>query len=316
MSGRHAAGARRVAAIDCGTNTLRLLIADVQPGSAAPVRQVLREMRTVRLGEGIEATGRFSAAALERTRKTLEEYAALIAAHEVSATRMVATSATRQAANREDLFDIVAATVAVPTEVISGDQEGRLTFRGVLSGLALRERTMVLDIGGGSTEIFIGDSDGIDRGISMDVGVVRLTERHVHNDPPLPDQLREVEQDVRDALQEAVARIGALEADTVIGVAGTATTAAALAHRMTSYQPNVIHGLRTPYTDLLEVREWACRTDTPTRAAHPAMHPGRAGVFPAGMVILQTVLASLGGPELTVSESDILDGIALSIAEQ
>lgn len=307
-------GERRVAAIDCGTNTLRLLIADVDPGSSRPVRQVRREMRTVRLGEGIEATGRFSAAALERAGRTLVEYAALIDRNEVQATRMVATSATRDAANRQDLFDLVAATVGVRPEVISGDLEGRLTFRGVLSGLVLDGSSTVVDIGGGSTEIFVGDADGVHRGVSMNIGVVRLTERHVHADPPLPAELARLERDVLDVLEGGLAELGPLPAGPVIGVAGTATTAAALAHRMPDYDPTQIHGLRTPYADLDRVREWACRVSTRARAAHPAMHPGRAGVFPAGMVILQTVLAAIGADELTVSESDILDGIALSIA--
>lgn len=309
-------GARRVAAIDCGTNTLRLLIADIAPGSSRPVRQVVRQMRTVRLGEGVEATGRFAAAALERTHRALSEYADLIAAHDVERTRMVATSATRDAANRQELFDLASSTVGVQPEVISGDQEGRLTFGGVLSGLAVRGRTVVVDIGGGSTEIFVGDEHGVDRGISIDIGVVRLTERHVHDDPPPADQLSRVERDATDAVAGALAQIGQPDAETVIGVAGTATTAAALAHRMPGYDPTRIHGLRTPYADLVAVREWAGGVTTAERAAHPAMHPGRAGVFPAGMVILQTVMSALGAHELTVSESDILDGIALSIVEQ
>lgn len=304
---------RRVAAIDCGTNTLRLLIADLDPASAQPVRQVVREMRTVRLGEGLEASGRFADAALERTRAALVEYAALITAHGATTTRMVATSASRDAANREDLFAIAQRTVGVQPEVVSGDQEGRLTFRGVLSGLRLTGATTVLDIGGGSTEIFVGDGAGADRGVSMDVGVVRLTERHVHCDPPRPDELDRVAQDAAAALREALDRLGGAVRGPVVGVAGTATTAAAIAHRLPDYDPARIHGSRTSYADLLEVQRWACGVRTEDRRAHPAMHPGRAAVFPAGIVILTTMLRLLGADELRASESDILDGIALSI---
>lgn len=315
MSGAHPGGLTRVAAIDCGTNTLRLLIADIDLESVNPVHQVLREMRTVRLGEGVEATGRFASTALARTREALIEYAAMIAEHDVQNTRMVATSATRDAANRSELFDIVASTVATRPEVISGDQEGRLTFRGVLSGLTLDGPSTVVDIGGGSTELFVGDASGVDRGVSMNIGVVRLTERHVRSDPPLRAELERIEQDVATAVREALVEINRPVTGPLIGVAGTATTAAALAHRMPGYDPKLIHGLRTPYGDLVEVADWAARVDTAARAAHPAMHPGRAGVFPAGMVILRTVMATLGADALTVSESDILDGIALSIAE-
>ncbi|WP_134322844.1 Ppx/GppA phosphatase family protein [Cumulibacter soli] len=308
-------GVRRVAAIDCGTNTLRLLIADVAPGTDRRVRQVLREMRTVRLGEGIDATGRFADAALRRTEATLREYAHLIADHEVAATRMVATSASRDAANREELIDLVNATVGVTPEVISGDQEGRLTFAGVLSGFELTEESIVIDIGGGSTELFIGDAAGVDQGISMNIGVVRLSERHVHSDPPLPAELALVADDVHRALADGLAQIPPLPHARVIAVAGTATTAAAIAHQLPGYDPSVIHGLRTSSAELRRVYDWASARDTAQRAAHPAMHPGRAGVFPAGMVILDSLLRELGADEMTVSESDILDGIALSIAD-
>ncbi|MFV0533210.1 MAG: exopolyphosphatase [Cumulibacter sp.] len=308
-------GVRRVAAIDCGTNTLRLLIADVAPDADRRVRQVLREMRTVRLGEGIDATGRFADAALRRTESTLQEYAQLIADHDVAVTRMVATSASRDAANREQLIDVVNATVGVTPEVISGDQEGRLTFAGVLSGLELAEESIVLDIGGGSTELFVGDATGVDQGISMDIGVVRLSERHVHSDPPLPSELALVADDVHHALMDGLGQIPPLPHARVIAVAGTATTAAAIAHQLPGYDPAVIHGMRTASVALRRVYDWASTRDTAQRAAHPAMHPGRAGVFPAGMVILGSILRTLGADDMTVSESDILDGIALSIAD-
>lgn len=305
---------RRVAAIDCGTNTIRLLIADISPASRTPVREVVREMRTVRLGEGIERTGEFAAAALERTHAALQEYATLIAAHEVAQVRMVATSASRDVSNRDRLVEIARSTVGVRPEVITGDEEGRLSFAGVLSGLAVPGPSMVVDIGGGSTELVAGTERGVRANVSMNIGVVRLTERHVRHDPPRSDELKRVAADAEAALSVAAERIGQSADHRIIGVAGTATTAAALARDLASYDPRVIHGATISYDDVVRVLEWSITRDTAGRAAHPAMHPGRAPVFPAGMVILDSVMRALEANEMTVSESDILDGIALSTA--
>ncbi|WP_153506467.1 Ppx/GppA phosphatase family protein [Cumulibacter manganitolerans] len=306
----------RVAAIDCGTNTLRLLVADVDPSAPVPVRQVVREMRTVRLGEGIERTGEFAPAALERTEATMREYAAIIEAHGVpgpGVVRMVATSASRDVRNRDRLVEIARATVGVRPEVVSGDEEGRLTFAGVLSGLPVDEPTVVVDIGGGSTELITGSRAGVDGAVSTDIGVVRLSERHVHSDPPAGPELARVEADARAAVRAALAELRPVAGRPVVGVAGTATTAAAIAAGLDSYDPASIHGSRVSYPDVVRVLRWSCATDTAGRRAHPAMHPGRASVFPAGMVILDVVLRELAADALVVSESDILDGIALSI---
>lgn len=302
-----------MAAIDCGTNTLRLLIADVEAVSPTPVRDVVRELRTVRLGEGIERTGRFSTQALQRTDQALGQYAALIESHGAEQIRMVATSASRDVSNRQELVDIVRARIGVEPEVISGEAEGRLTFSGVLSGLTMDAQCLVLDVGGGSTELIVGDRSGARQAVSMNLGVVRQTERHVRSDPPGDDELERIAHDTRAALAQALPVIGDPRGLSVIGVAGTATTAAAIAHGLDSYDPELIHASRTPLADVVGVREWACRRTTAQRRDHPAMHPGRAAVFPAGTVILQTVLETLHADELIVSESDILDGVALSI---
>lgn len=308
------AGAVRVGAVDCGTNTLRLLIADVDPLAARPVRPVVREMRTVRLGEGIERTGEFAEPALRRTEVALAEYAALIERHGAGVLRMVATSASRDVRNTHRLVALVRAALGIDPEVISGDEEAELTFAGVRSGLELAGPSIVVDIGGGSTELIAGDSGGPRASMSTDVGVVRLTERHVHDDPPSAPQLGLVERDAGVALAPAFAAVGPLGRGALIGVAGTATTAAALARDLPSYDPALIHGSVTTYAEVQRVLQWSCSRDTAARVAHPAMHPGRAGVFPAGMVILDVVMRALGAAELVVSESDILDGIALSAA--
>lgn len=302
----------RVAAVDCGTNTIRLLIADVAPDGR--LGQVVREMRTVRLGEGIERTGEFAAAALERTDVALGEYAQAIGAHGARCVRMVATSASRDVSNRDRLVEMSERHLGVRPEVISGDEEGRLTFRGVLSGLGIGVPSLVVDIGGGSTELVAGDASGVRAAVSTEIGVVRLTERHVHSDPPLSAEMERVAADAREAVRAGMERIGGADGLALIGVAGTATTAVAIAHGLTTYDPRLIHGARTTAADVRSVLEWACSTHTAGRASHPAMHPGRAAVFPAGAVILDVVMGETGADEMLVSESDLLDGIALSIA--
>lgn len=304
----------RVAAIDCGTNTLRLLIADADEHATPQVATVVREMRTVRLGEGLETTGEFSAAALARTEDALAEYAVMIQNAGVQAIRMVATSASRDVGNRDRLIEMAQRLVGVTPEVISGAEEGRLTFRGVRSGLSLSGPSIVVDIGGGSTELIVGDGDDVRAEVSMRIGVVRLTERYMRTDPPAAAELALVADATRESLSAALAELGPVEGYPLIGVAGTATTAAAIALGLASYDPRLIHGSRTAYADIERVRDWSYAKDTAGRLRNRAMHPGRAAVFPAGMAILDVVMRELHATELIVSESDILDGIALSIA--
>ena len=304
----------RVGAIDCGTNTLRLLIADVRPGDPPQLSDVVRRMETVRLGEGVDATGLLASAALDRASRVIAEYAEALREHDVSAVRMVATSAVRDARNRDDFTAMVRSHLDVEPDVISGMQEAALTAAGVVSGLDISEPSLVLDIGGGSTEFVRSSGDpGRALGVSTDVGVVRLSERHLHHDPPTLPEADLVRADTLDAVAQAREALGDLKGLRVLGVAGTVTTAVGIALGLRRYDSAAIPGATVSRQQLELVLEWALQTDTAGRAANPVMHPGRAPVFAAGMLILLTILDELGAASVTASETDILDGIALSI---
>jgi exopolyphosphatase/guanosine-5'-triphosphate,3'-diphosphate pyrophosphatase len=318
-----------VAAIDCGTNSIRLLIADaVDPGSIAGsaggrLRDVHREMRIVRLGQGVDATGRFAPAAIERTRHALVDYAELLRRHDVSKLRMVATSATRDAANRDEFFamtaDVLGAVVpGAVAEVISGDEEAKLSFHGAVYELDTAAAPfVVVDLGGGSTEVVLGERE-VDAGYSADIGCVRLTERCLHSDPPTAAQVSAAREVVRERLGDALRVVPVERARTWVGVAGTMTTLAALAQRMTRYDPATIHLSRVGFAELLPVCEEIIAMTHDQRASHGPMHEGRVDVIGGGAIITEELADALGSragiDELVVSEHDILDGIALSIA--
>jgi exopolyphosphatase/guanosine-5'-triphosphate,3'-diphosphate pyrophosphatase len=316
----------RVAAIDCGTNSIRLLIADLDGHGG--LRDVVRTRELVRLGEGVDRTGRFSKGALERTIAATRSYAELIREHGAERVRFVATSATRDAANRAEFTDAIYAILGVPAEVIPGTEEAALSFRGALTALAKTDasaapaRYLVIDLGGGSTELVLG-TDAPDSAYSMDVGCVRLTERNVHSDPPLEAELASIRHDVNAALDAASGAVELSRATEVIGVAGTITTVTAHALGLESYEPLVISGSRLPLADVLRSCDALSRMPRAERAALPYMHPGRVDVIGTGAVIWSTVLrrvadamASAGRPleSVTTSEHDILDGAALSLA--
>ena len=312
----------RVAGIDCGTNSIRLLIADVVDGR---LRDVHREMRVVRLGEGVDATGRFSAQALERTRVALADYAGLLAAHGVSGVRMVATSATRDAANRDVFFDMTAQVLGevIPgavAEVITGTQEAELSFRGAVGELDSADGPfVVVDLGGGSTEVVLGDPDnGVSASFSANVGCVRLTERCLHSDPPTAREVSAAREVVGELLGEAIQAVPVQHARTWVGVAGTMTTLSALAHGLTQYDSAAIHLSRVGFDDLRAVCDRLIAMTRAQRAALGPMHPGRVDVIGGGASVVQELAQALqqsaGLSELVVSEHDILDGIALSIA--
>lgn len=319
----------RVAAIDCGTNSIRLLIADAADngsiaGSAGrQLRDVHREMRIVRLGQGVDATGQFAPEAIERTKAALIDYAELLRRHDVSTVRMVATSATRDAANRDVFFtmtsDVLGAVVpGAVAEVISGDEEARLSFHGAVYELdSVAAPFVVVDLGGGSTEVVLGKS-GMEAGYSADIGCVRLTERCLHTDPPTAVEVAAARDVVRARLGEALRVVPVERARTWVGVAGTMTTLAALAQRMTTYDPAAIHLSRVSFDDLLPVCEAIIAMSHKERAALGPMHEGRVDVIGGGAIITQELADALatraGINELVVSEHDILDGIALSIA--
>ena len=325
----------RVAAIDCGTNSIRLLIADRDrsPGGV-PLRDLHREMRIVRLGEGVDATGRFSAGALERTRDALADYATLIEGYQVRKVRMVATSATRDAANRDEFFAMTATVLGavVPgavAEVITGTEEAELSFNGAVGELDSGAAPfVVVDLGGGSTEVVLGrgraaqsgsdgGGSGVDASYSADIGCVRMTERCLHSDPPTADEVAAARAVVREKLGEALAVVPVERAKTWVGVAGTFTTIAALAHGLSTYDSEVIHLSRVRFADLLRVCEELIGMTRAQRAALGPMHEGRVDVIGGGAIVVQELAAALGEragiDELIVSEHDILDGIALSI---
>ncbi len=313
----------RVAAIDCGTNSIRLLIADVDRSGGVPLRDLHREMRIVRLGEGVDATGRFSAGALERTRAALVDYATLIEGYQARKVRMVATSATRDAANRDEFFAMTAEILGtvVPgalAEVITGVEEAELSFNGAVGELDSRAAPfVVVDLGGGSTEVVLGSLGTVAASYSADIGCVRMTERCLHSDPPTADEVAEARAVVREKLGEALAVVPVEQAKTWVGVAGTFTTIAALAHGLTTYDSQTIHLSRVGFVDLLRVCDELIGMTRAQRAALGPMHEGRVDVIGGGAIVVQELAAALGEragiDELIVSEHDILDGIALSI---
>jgi exopolyphosphatase/guanosine-5'-triphosphate,3'-diphosphate pyrophosphatase len=312
----------RVAAIDCGTNSIRLLVADVPPAGAHT--ELLRRMEVVRLGQGVDATGRLAADAIERTRKVLAEYADQARDLGVTSVRMVATSATRDAANRQDFEDMVRATLGQSPDVIPGREEADLSFLGATASLDAAAAAhgnpppsppfLVVDIGGGSTEFVLGDATGVRAARSVDIGCVRLTERHLHDDPPTAEQVRRAEDDIRAALADVRAEVPVAEAASLIGLAGSVTTVAALALELPAYDADAIHGARISLDDVREVTADLLAATRASRAAMPVMHPGRVDVIGAGASILRVLMDEFGLAEVVVSEHDILDGIALRLA--
>ncbi len=319
---------KRVAAIDCGTNSLRLLIADVDPASHV-LTDIERRMEIVRLGQGVDATGMLAPEALERTFAVLAEYSRDIQAAGAAAIRMVATSATRGASNAADFTRGVQETLAISPEVISGDEEARLSFGGATaefaadsSGPALAPPYLVVDIGGGSTEFVLGGAPGVDTGwppaglaaISVDIGCVRLTERHLHSDPPAEAEVKGAIADIDAALDDVAAAIAVQDARTVVGLAGSVTTVAAIALGLQHYDPGRTHHARISADSVHAVTAQLLSQTRQERAAIGSLHPGRVDVIGAGALVLDRVLARFGFAELVVSEHDILDGIAWSIA--
>lgn len=314
-------GTTRVAAVDCGTNSIRLLIADRESGR---LHDVHREMRIVRLGQGVDATGTFAPEALARTEAALADYAQLMRRYDVGALRMVATSATRDAANRDDFFAMTARILgaAVPgavAEVISGTEEAELSFRGAVGELdPAAGPFVVVDLGGGSTEVVLGAGSGeVTAGYSADIGCVRITERCLHSDPPTPAEVDAARQVVRTRLAEALQVVPVNEARTWVGLAGTFTTIAALAHRLPVYDSAAIHLSTVPLSALRTVCDELIGMSRTQRAALGPMHEGRVDVIGGGAIVVEELASALeeraGIAELVVSEHDILDGIALSI---
>lgn len=300
-----------VAAIDCGTNTIKLLIADL--GQVPPVVAV-RETRMVRLGQDLDRTGRIADEALGRAFGALDEYAALIAAHRVGRLRFCATSATRDAANAAEFVAGVRERLGVDPEVVAGSEEAALAFDGAVRNLRTPPEApvLVIDIGGGSTELILGSS-APETAHSMDIGSVRLHERHLHSDPPTAEEVAACVADI-DRHLDACPVDPALAA-TVVGVAGTVTTVAAGVLDLPAYDRDAIDQTVLACDDVHALVERLVAMRVEERRALPYLHPGRVDVIDAGALILSRILRRATVPTLLVSESDILDGIAWSISE-
>ncbi|WP_026212392.1 Ppx/GppA phosphatase family protein [Longispora albida] len=300
----------RVAAIDCGTNSVRLLIADLRGGALS---ELVREMRIVRLGEGVDRTGRLAPAAIERTRLALEEYAGLIKEHGADRVRMVATSASRDAENAGEFVAMVRSVLGIDPEVVSGDEEARLSFTGAVRGLETEGPYLVVDIGGGSTEFVVGDRE-VESAISVDIGCVRMTERHIHADPPSTVELADATADITATVERALGAVGGGRGLTLVGLAGSVTTIAGIWLGLTRYEPKSIHHAVVPAAGVADVVDRLIGMDHDTRLAIPIMHPGRADVIIAGGLILRTIMERTGAGAVIASESDILDGIAWGLS--
>ncbi|MER6230846.1 Ppx/GppA phosphatase family protein [Streptomyces sp. NPDC001616] len=311
----------RVAAVDCGTNSIRLLVADVDPATG-DCTELDRRMRIVRLGQGVDRTGRLAPEALERTFDACRDYAAAIKELGAERIRFVATSASRDAENSDTFVRGVQEILGVEPEVVTGDLEAQLSFDGATKELVgadhLEKPYLVVDIGGGSTEFVVGD-ERVRAARSVDIGCVRMTERHLVLDgavvdPPTPDRIAAIRADVAAALDLVEETVPISSAATLVGLAGTVTTVAAMALGLEEYDSEAIHHSRVSVERVRELTERLLASTHEERAAIPAMHPGRVDVIASGALVLLAVMERAGAREVVVSEHDILDGIAWSAA--
>ena len=301
----------RVAAIDCGTNSLRLLIADIDRNN---FREITREMLVVRLGQGVDQNKAFAPEAIERTLAGVRQYSDLIRSKGVERIRFCATSATRDATNRDLFIEGVREILGVAPEVIPGTQEAELSFTGATKELGIVQAPfLVVDIGGGSTEFVLG-TQGVTAAASVNVGCVRMSERHLTSQPPTAVQLIRAMQDIDSAIMSAGEVVAFREAQTLIAVAGTATTVAAAALGLDHYDRYAIHLSRISAERVHEVSAMFAGMTRDQIAALGYMHPGRVDVITSGALVLSRVMTLTGAEGFVASESDILDGIAWSLA--
>ncbi len=300
----------RVAAIDCGTNSIRLLIADIDGGN---FREITRQMEVVRLGQGVDKTGAFHPDAIARTLAAVDLYAAEIAKRGVEKIRFCATSATRDATNRALFIDGVKERLGIEPEVIAGEVEAALSFQGATKDFDKAQGPfLVIDIGGGSTEFVFG-TDSVEAARSMNIGCVRMSERHFTGDQPDPGQIASAIEDIDEAIRQAAKSVPITDAKTVIMVAGTATTVAAAALDLPAYDRYAIHLSRISAARTHQISTELLRETREQRAAHGYMHPGRVDVIGAGSLVLDRIMLATGASEFVASESDILDGMAWSL---
>lgn len=300
----------RVAAIDCGTNSIRLLIADIDGNNS---REITRQMEVVRLGQGVDKTGAFHPDAIARTLAAVDLYAAEIAKRGVEKIRFCATSATRDATNRALFIDGVKERLGIEPEVIAGEVEAALSFAGATKDFDKSQGPfLVIDIGGGSTEFVFG-TDSVEAARSMNIGCVRMTERHFTGDQPDPGQIASAIEDIDENIRQAAKTVPITKAKTVIMVAGTATTVAAAALDLPAYDRYAIHLSRISAERTHQISTELLRETREERSAHGYMHPGRVDVIGAGSLVLDRIMIATGATEFVASESDILDGMAWSL---
>lgn len=301
----------RVAAIDCGTNSIRLLIADIRDGN---FKEIVREMEVVRLGQGVDVNKAFHPDAIARTLSTVEKYARQIKDNNVEKIRFCATSASRDATNRDIFINGVRDILGVEVEVIPGEEEAALSFAGATKELSQSDAPfLVVDIGGGSTEFVIG-STKVESAKSVNIGCVRMSERHLTQQPPTSAQLHAAISDIDKAIAIAAKDVPITTAKTLVAVAGTATTIAAAALELEFYDRYAIHLTRISAEKVFQVAGKLQSLNRDEIAKLGYMHPGRVDVITAGALVLSRVMAATGASEFVASESDILDGMAWKLA--
>jgi exopolyphosphatase/guanosine-5'-triphosphate,3'-diphosphate pyrophosphatase len=301
----------RVAAIDCGTNSIRLLIADIDSSN---FREIYRTMEIVRLGQGVDQNKAFHPDAIARTLAAVDLFAQEISKRGVEQIRFCATSATRDASNRELFIDGVKERLGIEPEVISGDEEARLSFIGATKEFAASDAPfLVVDIGGGSTEFVYGHSE-VEFAKSVNIGCVRMTERNIHSDPPKAEEIENARRDIQEAIAVAALTVPITQAKTLIAVAGTATSVAASALDLAKYDRHLIHLARVSAQQTHHVAITFAAMNAEQRSHVGFLHPGRADVFAAGSLVLSEIMKATGAKEFVASEADILDGIAWSLA--
>jgi exopolyphosphatase/guanosine-5'-triphosphate,3'-diphosphate pyrophosphatase len=304
----------RLAALDVGTNSTRLLVADVEGG--AVVAEHAREMVITRLGKGVDRSGRFDPAALAQTLEVLAGYAETCRRLGVERRRLVATSATRDAADRQAFLDGVRDLLGVEAEVLTGQAEAAAAYRGATAGLQGDRPTLVVDIGGGSTELILGDGAAAKAMVSLDIGCVRLFERHLHRDPPAPDEVAALRTDVAGHLPRVAEALDPAAAERVVGVAGTVTTVTAIALGLDAYDPRRIHHQALDPAEIGAVAGKLAAMTVAERAAMPVMAKGREDVIVAGALLLDELVQRFQLRRVIASETDILDGVLLGLAER
>lgn len=305
----------RLAAVDIGTNSVRLLVADVEGrGREASLTPVERLMRITRLGQGVDASRALASEAIDRTLSVLREYRGVIEAHGAERVRATATSAARDATNRDDFFGPATEALGVTPELLSGEEEARLSFLGATAGLDAPAPYLVVDIGGGSTEFVVGTSEP-ERLRSVNIGCVRITEQFLHSDPPAPEELSAAVSIVRDEVAEVQRAIPETRgAKTLIGLAGTVTTVAAIELGLPEYDADAIHHFRLSRAAAEDVFRTLALETAAQRRHNPGLEAERVDVIVGGALVLVTILRVLGFDEVLVSEADILDGLVRSLA--